>query len=272
MESTNPLNTLRVDVRALLRRARSNDWLYLFVSALAKVTGRPMETPVLTQALIDELPAEVGYLELRPRLSGALLLDLIECLVGVDHRVGGLVLLNMARELFAPQVSVVHPAKGPTDALLDDLQAYLLDEGSAEAYIGAAFRYRSQYGTTITAINTEPVLQFLFEAMPSGGLCCPIGEGRWHLVSHWQSFGRFLACQTEAWMLLDEIDDELADIDLVPGDENANCVAVDTIQTQIFDQHRDDIIGRELDDYVDDLNALIDRILPAAVDVARVEA
>lgn len=263
------LNTLRVDVKALLKLARLNGWFFRFFNVMSKGACDPFSEPAATKAFIESLPAEADYRELRAQLSGKALLDLIECLLGVDHRVGGLVLLGMARELFAPLVPADHPAQQPTEALLTALMAYLLEEAPAEAYIGEAFRYRSQYGTTATSAGTDSVFELLFEAMPSGGLCCPVGEGRWHLSMHWDSFGRYLVSQRDEWRLLDDIDEALDDFDLVEGDVAAGREAADNVRSQVLEQHREALLEGMLDDREEALAALIDRILPAAVDVAR---
>lgn len=270
------LKSLRVDVKALLKLARLNDWFLQFLHAFMKfptaVLGGYSAGPDAVKACIESLPDEADYLELRSQLSGKALLDLVECLVGVDHRVGGLVLLGMARELFAPLVPEDHPAKQPTEALLTSLMAYLLEEAPAEGYIGEAFRYRSRFGTTFSSAGTDTEFELLFEAMPSGGLCCPVGEGRWHLSSHWESFGRYLVGQRDEWRLLDDIDEELDEFELVEGDVAAGREAADNVRSKILERIREAMLEGELDAYDGDLAALIDRILPAAVDVARIEA
>ncbi len=266
------LKSLRVDVKALLKLAQQNEWFFLFLKVMSKGTCDPFGNPAATVEFIKALPAEADYLELRSQLSGKALLDMIECLLGVDHRVSGLVLLGMARELFTPHVPETHPAAQPTAELLNVLRAYLLEEAPAEAYIGEAFRYRSQFGTTISSAGTDTEFELLFEAMPSNGLCCPVGEGRWHLTMHLESFGRWLASQRGEWRLLDDIDDQLDDYELVEDDPAADREAADNVRARILDVHREALIEAELDDYADALETLIDRILPATVDVMRVEA
>ena len=266
------LKSLRVDVRALLKLAQLNGWLLPFLHAFSKGTDDYFASPGVTKACIETLPAEADYLELRSHLSGKALLDLIECLLGVDHRVGGLVLLGMARELFAPFVPADHPAKQPTEMLLTALMSYLLKEAPAEGYIGEAFRYRSQFGTTFSSAGTDSEFELLFEAMPSGGLCCPVGEGRWHLSLHWDSFGRYLVSQRDECRLLNDIDEELSDCELVEGDVAAGREAADNVRSMILERHREALLEGELEDYDSDLAALIDRILPSAVVMARGDA
>lgn len=259
------LNTLRVDVKALLKLARQNGWIFQFFNAMSKGAYDPFSNPVTTQAFFESLPAEADYRELRPQLSGKALLDLIECLLGVDHRVGGLVFFGMARELFAPHIPADHPAQQPTEDLLTALMAYLLEEAPAERYIGEAFRYRSQYGTTSSSAGTDSVFELLFEAMPSNGLCCPVGEGRWHLSMHWNSFGYYLAGQRDEWRLLDDIDEALDDYELVEGDVAAGREATDNVRSKVLEQYREALLEGALENYDEALAALIDRVLPAAV-------
>ncbi len=259
------LKSLRVDVKALTRLALRHGWFGLFRGVFADYQGD-------LEQYSKSLPAEADYLALRPHLSGRTLLDVVECLVGVDHRVGGVVLLGMAREMFAPHVPADHPAKQPTEALLTALMAYLLEEAPAEGYIGEAFRYRERFGTTASSAGTDMEFELLFEAMPSGGLCCPVGEGRWHLSMHWNSFGHWLARQCDEWLVLDEISEALDDFALVDGNVVAGLEAADNVRCLILDERRETLVGLELDAYDDALVELIDRVLPAAVAVAQVKA
>ena len=266
------LKSLRVNLRALLMLARQNDWFFHFWAAVSKDAIGSFKDTAAAKAFIETLPSEMNYLELRPYLSGKALLDAIECLVGVDHRVAGMVLAAMAREMFLPHVPADHPAQQPSIELLNALMDYLLKKSPAEIYIGKAFCYRIQYGTTRSSAGTDTRFELLFEAMPSNGLCCPIGEGRWHLGMHWDSFGRYLACQRDGWQLLDAADAELDDCTLVDDDPVADREAADRVRSMVIDPLREAMTEGELDDLEGDLCDLIDRVLPAAVSVARVEA
>lgn len=253
------LSELQVNVRALMDKSARHGWGAACLSTLSKIMGVRLlgENPIALEALPKVLP----YSALRAKIGGCRLLDLVECLEGTDGvRTGGVLLLAMSNTVFMPHVPAEHPARKPAEALLDSLQNYLLHGEPAEIYIGEAFRFRSAYGTSHTALGTDPDFELLFEALPANGLDCAIGEGCWDLTMHWQSFGLYLASRREGWKALSGVVEDLAERVLVADDSEANRAAFNSASMRIQD-HMDAYVEQELEAYDPQLEPLVDGIL-----------
>jgi hypothetical protein len=152
------------------------------------------------------------------------------------------VLLAMARRLFLPELPAGHEARPPTEALLDTFEGWVLGNEPADRYVAEAFRYRSRFGTSFTAMGRDPQHEDLFEAMPAEGLCCALGESRWRLAHHWVSFGRYLAKQNQAWNGLTQARDAIDETVFVAFDPAADEQATVAAQGMI-----DELYDTEVD-------------------------
>lgn len=256
------LNEMQVNVRSLIDKSSRHGWGYACLAALTQITGQQLLTlPLDPKTLPSLLPETVDYAELRPFVSGGHLLDLVECLEGVDAvRTGGVVLLSLANNVFLPHLPATHPARQPSEDLLASLRDYLLHGTPAETYIGTAFRFRSQYGTTCTAIGSDPAYEMLFDALPTAGLDCAIGENCWDLYMHWNSYGIWLASQDEGWKALCALEEDLLDEVLVAGEDDADREARSNA-SQLIQSHRECYVEAALDDVAEQVENLVDEIL-----------
>lgn len=256
------LNPLRVNTRRLLNNALCGGWHSCCVKTLIQISGTA--DPFASELeMIRRLPASFAFAALRDKVVAAQLLDVIDALECNDTApTSGRLLLAMASRFFLPKLPEEHLGYVLTAGLLAVLKDYLNGKVKAEAYIGSAYNYRSEYGTSITAAGTDSEYELLFEAMPANGLDCPAGSGCWNLAMHWQSFGRFLASRRDEWRLLDDIDDELDTVALLE-DVAASREAAEAVRTQIIDLQRLALAEGELDALDDELEALIEQFFPA---------
>lgn len=246
------LNDLQVNVKALMDKANRHGWGATCQILLPKVAGvRGM----------GALPEVLPYTVLRGSVGGARLLDLVECLEGVDGvRTGGVLLLALSNTVFMPRLPEDHPGRKPAEALLSSLQNYLLHGEPAETYIGEAFRFRSAYGTSCTALGTDPAYELLFEALPGNGLDCAVGDGCWDLTMHWLSFGMHLASKREGWVELSGLVEDLMETVLVAEDDEANRAALNSVSMVIQD-HMDAYVGDELQAFDEVVEDQVDGIM-----------
>lgn len=259
---------LMVDKQGFLDAAKGDRWGYGAAVLLLRMSRRlgdePPELIVLDGGLAG-LPAQVRYDDLAPHLTGRQRLAAIEALVGVGVRLAGGVLLAMAERLFMPHVPLEHAARRPTAELLNAFEGWVMRGKPGDDYVGEAFRYRSRFGTTWSSAGTDEEYQYLFEAMPSEGLCCALGEGRWRLAGHWQSFGRHLARRSEEWEILNDMDDRIDETIFVADPEGLpdarDSEATDAARG-IVDSMRESCVDVILEDEDDALAALIDEVLP----------
>lgn len=264
------INKLKVSVKPLIELARPNGWGLECLTILWGMANRKLpDSPVEW----DKLPMQsVRYLDLKARLTGARQLDAVESLLDMDTaEASGAVLLAMANEIFMPQVPAWHAARQPSADLLSQLSGYLFHAQPAEGYIGEAFRYRSRFGTTCTAIGEDPEFEMLFEAMPADGLDCAVGEKRWGLGRHWQSFGRFLARQRADWQALEQLESSVQGIELVSGDPHSDEEAHDNLG-DLIDGQRDRYIREALSQYDAQLVSLIESLLVELCESAAAQA
>lgn len=269
--------SLRVNTGLLLSHTRYGDHRFNHIRSLRAAAGLARWNPFLGEDAGDgtaDLPAFVAYDDLAPRLHGELLLDVLESLEGVDHsRFGGYLLAALAENAFLPQVPKGHPGRAASVALIAALRGYLqasMDAAAVLGYVGAAFNFRSDYGTTVSAVGSDSIYEQLFDAMPGGGLDCPIGEGRWHLAMHWRPFCRFMATRGDGWRMLDGIEDALDEDELVPGNAAANSEAIMRVKEVILDAYRDIETDQAAEDAAPLLAAVIEAALPAALAATRI--
>lgn len=253
------LNELQVDVHELVQRAHRAGWGRKAITTVWAMAGQPVPAGHEEWA---RLPLEtVGYVALSRSLDGYMRLAAVDSLVGVDGvKTGGAVLLAMAQRIFLPHVPAEHAARQPTEALLAAFSGWLLDGEPAEKYLAEAYRYRSRFGTTCTAIGTDRAHEELFDAMPSGGLDHALGEGHWSLSCHWRGFGRFLAAQVADWKALEVLADEAHGIELVADDEHSDEEAHDALDG-LIDAQRDRCIEVALAPHDGALRELVDGML-----------
>ena len=255
------LNELQVDVKTLLKRASEAGWHHDCLELLWNLVGAPM--PASPDQWEAVPMTQVTYVSLAERLNGYARLAVVESLAGVEPlKVGGTVLLAMAREIFLPGVPVAHPAYAPTVALLASFAGYLDGSETAEAYMGQAFHYRARFGTTYSSLGTDPAHESLFEAMPANGLECAVAFGRWGVSGHWHSFGRHLAAQGEAWQALKSLEEAARGAEFVGDDELADEEARESVYG-LIDAQRDDLVTEALKDDDTQLMALVDRTVAA---------
>ena len=261
---------LQVDVARFVERARQAGWGWQAQCVLWGVSGKPAPQDIEAWRV---LPMQaVPYEVLAPRLDGGMRLAAVDALMDVDGvKTGGAVLLAMANRLFLPQVPAGHAARKPTEALLAALAGYLFDGEPAEHYLAEAFRYRSRFGTSMTAIGGDPSFEHLFEAMPGDGLDCVLGLGHWDLSGHWRSFGRHLAKQGADWQALEELYEEARETELVSedaaGDDEAHSELAALIEAQ-----QDSYIARALEAHDAALCALVDGLLDTVCSVPATQA
>jgi hypothetical protein len=264
---------LMVDTQGFVDAATRDRWGYgaavLLMKEMCPEAEWPATLPPGDLARLTELaglPARLRYDDLAPRLGGRQRLAAIEALVGVDVRLAGGVLLAMAGRLFMPHVPLEHIARQPTADLLDAFEGWVMHGKPGDHYVGEAFRYRSRFGTTRTSAGTDEEYQYLFEAMPSEGLCRVLGEGLWGLAGHWCSFGRHLARRSEEWAVLDDVDDRIDETIFVADHEGLPAVGHDAEATEaargIVDSMRESCIDVILEDGDDALDDLLDEVLP----------
>lgn len=254
---------LHVNTRRLLTNALCSGWPDCCRRILLALPGNT--DPLLSaEENIRRLPTRVAFAELRDKVVGSQLLDAIDALECDDLApASGRLLLALAKEFFLPKLPAQHPGYLGANGLLAVLEDYLDGKATAEAYIGTAYRFRSDYGTSITAAGTDSVYESLFDALPASGLDCPAGEGCWNLAMHWNSFGRFLAEQRSEWRLLDSIDEELDFLALhLHPDPAASQDAAKVVRTEIIDLQREALAEGELDALDDELTAVIARFFP----------
>ncbi len=253
----------RVNARRLLNNALNGGWRGACLNLLAALAGDV--GPYAHEAqLIRRLPADFAFADLRDKVTADQLLDVIDALECDDMALtSGNLLYLMAAKFFLPQLPAERPGYAETCSLMAVFHDYLVGKVKAEAYIGAAYNYRSDYGTTVTAAGTDSEYELLFDAMPAVGLDGPAGEGCWHLGRHWRTFGRFLAARRDEWRLLDDIDAQLDEVALL-DDVAASLEAAAAVRTQIVDLQREVLVEIELDALGDALDALIEVFFPAA--------
>jgi hypothetical protein len=264
------ITELKVSVKTLIGLARPNGWGYECLTILRKMANRKQpENPVEW----DQLPMQsVPYLDLKARLTGAQQLDAVESLLDMDTAdASGAMLLSMSNEIFMPHVPEWHAARKPSADLLAQLSCYLFHAAPSEGYIGEAFRYRSRFGTTYTAIGEDLEFEMLFEAMPADGLDCAVGEGRWGLGRHWQSLGRFLARQKADWQALEQLENTVQGTELVSCDTPADEEAHDNLG-DLIDAQRDRYIREALSQYDAQLVNLIESLLVELCESAAAQA
>lgn len=250
------LSELQVDVQRLLVQAQTAGWRLDCIKLLWDLAGTPMPDDPAQWAAVPL--AQVAYVSVAERVNGYARLAVAESLAGFDPlKVGGAVLLAMAREIFLPDVPEAHPAHAPTVALLASFEGYLGGSATAEAYIAQAFHYRSRFGTTYSSLGTDPEHESLFEAMPARGLECAVGFGRWGVSSHWHSFGRHLAAQGEAWQALKTLEEAARDAEFVGDDELADEEARASVYG-LIDAQRDELVEAVLGDFDQELADLVD--------------
>lgn len=246
------LSALQVNVKALMDKANRHGWgatCQILMSKVAGVRGA------------GALPEVLPYVVLRGSVGGSHLLDLVECLEGVDGvRTGGVLLLALSNTVFMPMLPVDHPGRKAAEALLASLQNYLLHGEPAETYIGEAFRFRSAYGTSCTALGTDPAYELLFEALPGNGLDCAVGDGCWDLTMHWLSFGMHLASKREGWVELSGLVEDLMDTVLVADDDEANRAALNSA-SMVIQYHMDAYVEDELQAYDAAIETTVDGIM-----------
>lgn len=215
------MKELRVDAARFVERARMAGLGWEAECVLWDVSGKPAPQDIEDWRV---LPMQVvPYDVLAKRMDGAMRLAAVDALADVDGvKTGGAVLLAMCRRVFLPQVPTEHAARNPTEVLLETFSGYLFDGQPAEHYLAEAFRYRTRFGTSMTAIGGDPILEHLFEAMPSEGLDCVLGLGGWGLLGHWRSFGRYLASQGADWQALEKLYEEARTTEMVSEDENGD--------------------------------------------------
>lgn len=261
---------LQVDAARFVERARQAGWGWQAMCVLWGVSGKPAPQDSEAWAV---LPLQtVRYDTLAPRLDGGMRLAAVDALVDVDGvKTGGVVLLAMANRVFLPQLPAEHAARKPTEALLAALAEYLLDGEPAERYMAEAFRYRSRFGTSMTAIGDDPCYEQLFEAMPGEGLDCALGMGHWDLSGRWRSFGRHLAKQGADWQALEELYQEAGATELVSEDEASDDEAHAGLEA-IIEELQDGYVRRALSAHDAALRALVDALLDTVCSVPATQA
>jgi len=250
---------LQVDAARFVERAEQAGWGWQAQCVLWGVSAKPVPQDIEAWRA---LPMQaVPYGVLAPRLDGGMRLAAVDALTDVDGvRAGGAVLLAMAKHIFLPQVPTEHAARQPTEALLAALADYVFGGAHAEHYLGEAFRYRSRFGTSMTAIGDDPSYEHLFEAMPADGLDCALGLGHWDLAGHWRSFGRHLAKQGADWQALEALYEAARETELVSEDEAGDDEAHAGLEAMIEVQ-QDGYVDRALSAHDATLRALVDELL-----------
>lgn len=229
-----------------------------FAPLLANLAGVTLPAwPAPTRDLLACLPDSFGLAELAAAADPTVHLTLVDSLVGdANVRTAGRLLVDMAYSIYLPRLPAEHPGRVATLQLLDKLAAWLdFDRpGSAEAYIAEAFRYRSAYGTTITSLGTDPTYQWLFEAMPSNGLDCVLGQGMWHLDGSWRSFCRHEASTEGDWQMLDDMTEVLKELTEDGADGG---FWREVVLSEVFDPQREVMTGAAGDACYEELAKLM---------------
>ncbi|SIQ95287.1 hypothetical protein SAMN05421829_108128 [Aromatoleum tolulyticum] len=256
------LNELRVDVIRLCERAVYAGWGLHVLRALWAMAEQPV--PEKEEDRLNLPMQSVSYEALCLRLNGYMRLAAVDSLANLSDadrvKVGGVILLAMANRIFLPHVPAEHAARQPTEALLGHFSAWLVDGAPAEQYVAEAYRYRSRFGTTVTAIRTDPEYEELFDAMPSAGLDYAMGEGHWDLSSHWHGFGRFLAAQGADWQALRVLEQKADGVEFVSDDEYGNDEAHAAL-LGLLDAQRDGYVDVALKPHDAALAELVDGVL-----------
>lgn len=242
--------TLQVDTRKLLNSARQYG---LFLASVAGITLAPTAS---WKEVEQQLPERFDLATLMPVADPSIYLELIDALAGDAHvKQAGRLFLAMARRFYLPLLPSDHDGYAPAQGLLDALSAWIEGKGCAEDYVATAFRFRCQYGTTYSAMGNHPEYDFLFEALPSGGLDCALGEGCWNLASSWRSFCRHAASTDRDWELLDTLTDDLDAAGFSPDVREA-------VLCEVFDPMRETLTDGASDSYINELAKLVIAYFP----------
>lgn len=261
---------LQVDVARFVENVQRPGGRWHARCVLWSVSGKaaPQEIEAWRELPMQTVPYDVLAL----RLDGGMRLAAVDALADVDGvKTGGAVLLAMANRLFLPQVPAEHAARKPTEALLVALAGYLFDGEPAEHYLAEASRYRSRFGTSMTAIGGDPSFEHLFEAMPGDGLDCVLGLGHWGLLGYWRSFGRHLAKQGADWQAIEALYQEARETELVSADAASDEEAHSELAA-LIEAQQDSYIDRALGAHDAALCALVDCVLGTGCSVPAAQA
>lgn len=233
--------SLTINTARLLHHSAMSDWGYSCRITLLRLAGlRPASEEGIPAPITPEemtkLPATFAYADLR-HFTGRALLDVADSLDDADPiKHGAGLLLALAREFFVPEIPQDHAGYMETLRLLRSVQAYLEGRIGAEAYMAAAFAYRSRFCTTWENDEKDPDFADLFDAMPSGGLESVIALNGWRVAGHWECFGRFLVRRLPEFRALDDLREAVEGTIFVEDDEDHDKEAEEAAQRMIDEE------------------------------------
>ncbi|MBI5658079.1 MAG: hypothetical protein HZC43_00680 [Nitrosomonadales bacterium] len=255
-----------INTERLLNLAKRHDWHYGALCLLLRASGIREKQEGIIHPITDEevgaIPETLAYDAIKQYgyLDGTDLLDIAESVHGVDPlKSGGYLLWMLAHKFFIPLIPKDHPGYMESLLLLRVFKAYIDGAAKAEAYISAAYRYRTTF-CNVWGNKADPEYEHLFEAMPGGGLEIAIALGGWGLKSTWDCLGRHLARSQPAFELLEELHEGIDETIFVEGDVTRDGYATEAAH-QLIDEQMGYLREAALEPFEDRLREIVDAFL-----------